>query len=96
MLANIDQFTEEELMHLNHIIVQRVKLMQQIRAHQSMVQFRVGQRVGFTASCGHRIVGTLSKYNRKSVTIVADTGQIWNVAPALLKAENSTREDGYQ
>jgi ribosomal protein L21E len=85
LLANLDNFTEEELLHLNRLIVERLRLMQQVRAHRTMTQFRVGQRVKFNASNGRVVVGMLTKYNRKSVGVVADTGEIWTVAPGLLQ-----------
>jgi len=84
ILARIDQFTEEELTHLNRLIVERLRLMRQIRAHQAMTNFRIGQRVEFIAGGGRRITGTLTRYNRKSVTVIAEDGTQWNVDPNLL------------
>jgi len=86
MLARLDEFTEEELVHLNRLIVQRVRLMHQVKAHQAMTQFRVGQRVQFTSRQGRVVKGVLTKYNRKSVTVASDTGESWTVAPSLLIA----------
>jgi hypothetical protein len=31
------------------------------------------------------VTGVLTRYNRKTVTVIADTGQQWNVAPQLLR-----------
>jgi hypothetical protein len=84
MLSRLDEFTEEELIHLNRLIVERLRLMQQVRAHQTMTQFRIGQKVQFTANTGRVIVGMLTKYNRKSVTVVTSEGQTWTVSPSLL------------
>jgi hypothetical protein len=39
VLAHIEEFTEEELHHLNRLIVERLRLMQQVRAHRAMTQF---------------------------------------------------------
>ena len=30
------------------------------------------------------VVGTLTRYNKKTVTVVTELGQRWNVAPGLL------------
>jgi hypothetical protein len=88
LLAHLDEFTEEELHHLNRLIVERLRLMQQVKAHKAMTQFRVGQRVQFGTSTGQQIVGTLTKYNRKSVTVVTENGQSWTVAPTFLRSVN--------
>ncbi len=86
VLAHIEEFTEEELHHLNRLIVERLRLMQQVRAHRAMTQFRVGQRVRFTSNTGQFITGVLTKYNRKSVTVVTDQGSTWTVSPSFLQA----------
>jgi hypothetical protein len=85
LLAHLDDFTEQELHHLNRLIVERLRLMHQVKAHKAMTQFRVGQRVQFTANTGRVVIGVLTKYNRKSVSIVAETGESWTVAPTLLR-----------
>ncbi len=50
-----------------------------------MTQFRVGQRVKFTTTDGRLITGVLTKYNRKSVGMVSDTGEQWKVSPSFLQ-----------
>jgi len=32
----------------------------------------------------------LTRYNRKSVTVITDSGQRWNVAPKLLRRADSS------
>lgn len=84
--TRLDSFTEEELVHLNRLIVERLRIMQTVQAHGAMIQFRIGQRVRFVGHGGQEIAGTLTKYNRKSVTVVTEQGAQWNVSPALLKS----------
>jgi hypothetical protein len=36
------------------------------------------------------LFGTLTRYNKKTVTVVTDAGQNWNVAPGLLSRVNPT------
>jgi hypothetical protein len=84
VLAVLDLLTEEELVHLSHVIVERVRVMQQLRAHSAMVNFRIGQRVRFITTDGRTIRGTLTRYNRKSVTLVTDDGHQWRVSPSIL------------
>ena len=85
-LARLDEFTEEELLHLNRLIVERIRLMHQVKAHRAMTQFRVGQRVQFISRAGSTVTGVLTKYNRKSVSVVTEEGESWTVAPSLLRA----------
>ncbi len=87
ILARLDQFTEEELVHLNRLVVERLRLMRQVRDHQAMIQFRVGQRVAFTTGGGQHVRGVLTRYNRKSVSVLSDVGQSWTVAPGLLRPD---------
>jgi small nuclear ribonucleoprotein (snRNP)-like protein len=52
-----------------------------------MVNFRIGQRVRFITTDGRTIRGTLTRYNRKSVTLVTDDGHQWRVSPSILQPE---------
>jgi hypothetical protein len=87
ILSVLDLLTEQELVQLNHVIVQRVRLMQQIRAHGQMINFHVGQRVRFTSSAGQLVRGTIARHNRKSVTVVTADGHQWRVSPGVLQSE---------
>jgi hypothetical protein len=84
MKIDIDQLSESELIDLNHRIVARLRMFAQLRAHSSMLEFKVGERVSFDAEDGCRIVGMLVRYNKKTVSLVTDDGHRWNVSPALL------------
>jgi hypothetical protein len=81
---DIDQPTESELIDLNHRIVARLRMFAQLRAHTSMLGFKVGERVSFDSEGGRRIVGMLLRYNKRTVSLVTDDGHRWNVSPALL------------
>jgi hypothetical protein len=81
---DIDQLTQAELMALNERVVARLRLLQQMNAHQQMLDFTVGERVQFQTDRGW-VRGTLTKYNRKTVTILSEDGARWNVSPFLLK-----------
>ena len=81
---DIDKLTEPELIDLNRRIIERLRLLQQMRAHRQMLAFKVGDRVTFQADGRGTVEGMLTRYNRKSVTVITDDGQHWNVSPALL------------
>lgn len=84
MTIDIDKLTEPELVDLNRRIVERLRLLQQMRAHQQMLAFKIGDRVAFRAYGRGTVEGMLTRYNRKSVTVITDDGRQWNVSPALL------------
>jgi len=90
MTIDIDRLTEAELRDLNHRIVARLRLMGEVRAHQAMLDFRIGDRVCFHPDGRGHVEGMLTRYNRKTVTVITDDGQQWNVAPALLRRPVST------
>jgi ribosomal protein S17 len=84
MPINIDKLTEAELIDLNHRIVERLRFLQQMRAHAKMLEFKIGDRVVFQAEGGRPVEGVLTRYNRKTVTVITDDGRQRNVSPALL------------
>ncbi len=92
MKIDIDGLTEAELIDLNNRIVERLRLLQQMRVHARMLEFRIGDRVSFEPEGRPAVVGMLTRYNRKSVTVVTDAGQRWNVAPSLLRRVDTSRD----
>ncbi len=84
MPIDIDRLTEAELVDLNHRIVERLRLLQHMRAHAHMLEFRIGEQVTFQPDGRGPVQGMLTRYNRKSVTVVTDDGHRWTVSPALL------------
>jgi hypothetical protein len=85
MSIDIDRLTEAELIDLNHRIVERLRFLQQMRAHVAMLKFSVGERVCFDTDDFRKVTGTLVRYNKKSVTVMSDDGHRWNVSPGLLR-----------
>lgn len=97
MKIDIDRLSEAELIDLNHRIVERLRLLRQMRSHVQMLEFKVGERVQFQPDGHPPVTGVLTRYNRKTVTVIAETGQQWNVAPQFLRrvappATESTQE----
>lgn len=85
MKIDIDKLTEAELIDLNHRIVQRLRFLQEMRSHSRMLQFSIGDRVQFQPDGHPVVVGMLTRYNKKTVTVVTPSGQRWNVAPQFLR-----------
>ena len=90
-MTNIDisRLDESELRELNHRIVQRLRFLQQARAHYNMLEYNIGEKVQFQSPEGHTIRGMVSRFNRKTVTIITDDGSQWNVSPGFLHATDA-------
>src|SRR5882757_5845625 len=92
--VNIDELSEHELIDLNNRIVERLRFLRQMRAHVAMMEFAIGDRVAFDPEGRPTVVGTLTRYNKKTVTVITDQGQRWNVSPGLIrKADAVSNKD---
>jgi hypothetical protein len=50
-----------------------------------MLDFKIGDRVTFQPEGRSPVVGMLTRYNKKTVTVITDNGHHWNVAPGFLR-----------
>jgi hypothetical protein len=85
----IKGLNEDDLLFLNRLIVERLKLISQARSTSLMVRFTRGDRVGFQVPDGRRLEGIVLRLNKKTVSIATDDGRQWNVAPGLLRLIHS-------
>ena len=91
---NIDRLSESELIDLNNRVVERLRFMNQLRAHTQMLEFSIGDRVYFEPSGRPPVEGMLTRYNKKSVTVITDDGQRWNVSPNCLRKVQRPKSHG--
>ncbi len=92
---DIDHLPEQELIDLNHKIISRLRFLREMRSHVEMMNFRIGEKVRFHPAGHPEITGTLTRYNKKSVTVIAEDGMRWNVHPSFLsKAASEAPERG--
>jgi len=61
-----------------------------------MLEFKVGERVQFQPAGRPPVTGVLTRYKRKTVMVIADAGQQWNVAPQLLQQVDPSASAGDQ
>jgi hypothetical protein len=92
MKINIDKLSESELIDLNYRIVARLRFLNQMRAHHEMLEFKIGDRVVFQPSGQGPVEGMLTRYNKKTVTVITDDGRQWNVSPSFLSKAGPSRE----
>ncbi len=89
---DIDSLTEAELSDLNNRIVERLRFLHQARAHSRMLEFSVGDRVSFQPEGREPVLGVLTRYNRKTVTVITEQGQRWNVSPGALSKVKDVKD----
>ena len=65
MAIDIDNLTEDELVELNHRIVERLKFLETFHTHNEMMQFSPGEQVSFQPAGRGTQFGTLVKFNKK-------------------------------
>jgi hypothetical protein len=96
MRIDIDGLTEAELVDLNNRIVERLRFLHQARSHKRMLDFKIGDRVSFQPDGRAMVAGILTRYNRKTVTVITHAGERWNVAPNFLHriVESSSSQGG--
>ncbi len=91
---DIDNLSEAELIELNHKVVARLRFLNQMRSHSAMLDFRIGERIKFHPDGHPELIGTITRYNKKTVTVITDAGQHWNISPSLLtKVDSSATQD---
>lgn len=56
-----------------------------MRTHAILFKFSVGDRVTFQPDGRPPVVGMLTRYNKKTVTVITDDGRHWNVSPGLVR-----------
>jgi hypothetical protein len=93
-MIDIDRHTEAELIGINNRIVERLRFLSQMRAHSKMLEFKIGDHVSFWPEGRAPVSGILTRYNKKTVTVITDDGERWNVAPALLRKAPAAKGSG--
>ena len=93
MKIDIDKLTEAELVDLNHRIVERLRFLNQARAHVQMLEFKIGDRITFQPEGRGPVEGMLTRYNKRTVTIITDDGRQWNISPNFLRKTDPSATD---
>jgi hypothetical protein len=96
MQIDIDKLSEAELVALNRRVVERLRFLQQAREHVSMLRFAIGDRACFEREDGTTVRGTIIRYNKRTVSLIATDGLQWKVSPGLLRADVIEGEVGVQ
>ncbi len=55
-----------------------------MRAHTAMLKLSIGDRASFRGDDGEEVRARVVRYNRKTVTVLADDGAHWCIQPEIL------------
>lgn len=80
---DIGGLSEDQLIELNHRIVERLKLLSRTRSVRQMDRFNIGDRVWFEGREGEKIPGIITRLNIKTATVMTETHR-WNIHPRFL------------
>jgi hypothetical protein len=84
---DINGLSEEQLIELNHRIIERLKFLSRTRSVKQMGKFNVGDRVWFEGHDGEKIRGIVIRLNIKTASVMTGTHR-WNVHPRFLHKIN--------
>ena len=94
MAIELDGLSYDELLGLNNRIIERLKILDATDALNAMMKFNVGAKVCFDSTKHGMQVGTLIKFNQKTVTVLTDGGRRWKVSPQMLSPIVKEATDG--
>lgn len=94
MNIELDELSYDELLDLNERIIERLKILDAADAINAMMKLNVGAKVCFESSKQGMQVGTLIKFNQKTVTVLTDEGRRWKVSPQMLSPIVEEATDG--
>jgi hypothetical protein len=84
-LNKLNNMSDEQLREWNQAICDIFKERQNNKQKKAAAQFRVGDMVSFFNSrSGEKVVGEVTKINRKSIRVEAGRYECYRVSPSLL------------
>lgn len=85
MTIELDDLSYDELLDLNDRILARLKHLDAADTLNAMMTLNLGTQVCFDSGKHGMQVGTLIKFNQKTVTVLTDDGRRrWKVSPQML------------
>lgn len=94
MSIDIDDLPYDELLDLNDRIIARLKHLDAADTIDAMMKLNLGSKVCFDSGKHGMQVGTLIKFNQKTVTVLTDDGRRrWKVSPQILSSVIEEADD---
>ncbi len=86
MGIDINNLTYDELLDLNERIIARLKQLDAADTIDAMMKLTLGSKVCFDSGKHGIQVGTLIKFNQKTVTVLTEDKRRWKVSPQFLSS----------
>jgi hypothetical protein len=83
----MEGLTYHELILLNQLTAERIRLMQKAGTLMVMSQFRLGDKVSWDSRDGVKYSGVIIRINHKTVSVKVSDKGYWNVSPQMLQKE---------
>ncbi len=82
----LNPMTADELMELNKLVIQRIKILNQLYTLGSLNRLKIGDKVKWNGSDGIIRSGKIIRLNSKTASIsIGDNKGYWRVSPQLLE-----------
>jgi hypothetical protein len=97
--CKLKNMTTKQLLELNRMTAKILRSRREREIRKNLLEFEVGDHVGFTSSEGEEIKGYVAKINRKTVSVDAyDPHGHWRVSPRMLSkiARQNTPPPAFQ
>ena len=87
-MIDLSKLSRKELVELNRRVVERIKELDADQTTDCMKGFSIGDKVSFEPPSGDPVKGMVIKKNKKTISVLDDSGHKWNVPPSYLKHQN--------
>jgi hypothetical protein len=81
----IKELSEDELVYLNKLVVERIRYLRQVETVNQMAMFNLGDMVEFQDNRSTMLQGRVIEINKKTLTVLIDGRKQWNIHPGFLK-----------
>ena len=83
-MFDLNNFKKKELLELNHRVVERLKEIDVQKTSGFMNEFSLGDKVRFDPPGEDGVSGVVIRKNKKTISVLDDSGHRWNVHPSFL------------
>ena len=87
-MFDLSKLTRDELLELNRRVVDRLKELDGQETADFMNDFSMGDKVSFEPLNEKRVKGVVIKKNKKTISVLDESGHRWNVPAVHLPHQN--------
>jgi len=88
----LHKMSYRELIWMNEIIVDRIRMFTAFKNRMAIANFRLGERVTWKDELDTDFLGIVISRNTKTVTVQSDDGRRWRISPGLVRIVSGKTE----